>query len=66
MALGPTTTTTTSQYQLYDPRVTRLNMYQPHDVLRNLQLKFEDQDGALFDPDDIVISLEVTPRSDRT
>ena len=65
--IGTTTTTTTaSQYQLYDPRVTNLNMYQPQDVMRNIELKFEDQDGALFDPEDIVISLEVTPRSDRT
>ena len=60
-----TETTNTEQtnanqwYQLYDTRITEIDMNQPSKVQRGVSVRFEDHNGALLDPKDAVIHMQM-------
>jgi hypothetical protein len=54
-----TTTNTTSTCQLYDSRQTNIPLYQPHEVFDDVDIRFEDETGTLFDPVHATIHLSM-------
>ena len=45
------TETTANSFQLYDSRQKTIRLNEPHTTLKQIQLRFEDDTGALFDPE---------------
>ena len=52
-------TNTNQWYQLYDQRITKIDMNQPSKVQRSLTVRFEDHNGALLGPKDAVLHMEI-------
>ena len=46
-------------YQLYDTRVTTIEINRASKVQREVTITFEDHNGALVDPKDAVIHMEI-------
>jgi hypothetical protein len=46
-------------YQLYDTRVTQIDINQASKVQRSVTISFEDHNGALIDPKDCVLHMEI-------
>ena len=46
-------------YQLYDSRRRSIELYEPHEVLDTIDLRFEDDAGALFDPVSATVHISV-------
>ena len=46
-------------YQLYDPRVTTIQMDPSAEPIRDLTLEFLDQNRTLFDPEDLLIDIKI-------